>query len=51
MHGDDREKNRIIRRDKKLRQKAAPVLGGLPNGFPIAYWITKNRNAKGGVKR
>ena len=51
MNENDREKNRMIRRDKKRQKKNAPVLGGLPNGFPIAYWICKNSDAKGGTKK
>ena len=51
MDDEDREKNRISRRDKKRRKKDAPVLGGLPKGFPIAYWICKNNGMKGGTKK
>ena len=44
------EKQRNGRRDKKLRRKNAPVLTGLPKGFPAGYWLLRQRREGGNTK-
>jgi len=50
IKSSDRENNRNIRRDKKRRQKNAPVLSGLPKGFPAGYWLDRKNKEEGGTK-
>ena len=45
-----REIQRNTRRDKKLRRKNAPVLTGLPKGFPAGYWLLRQRREGGNTK-
>ena len=44
------ENQRNGRRDKKLRRKNAPVLTGLPKGFPAGYWLLRQRREGGNTK-
>ena len=44
------ENQRNGRRDKKLRRKNAPVLTGLPKGFPAGYWLLRQRREGGNAK-
>ena len=44
------ENQRNSRRDKKLRRKNAPVLTGLPKGFPAGYWLLRQRREGGNTK-
>ena len=44
------ENQRNGRRDKKVRRKNAPVLTGLPKGFPAGYWLLRQRREGGNAK-
>ena len=44
------ENQRNGRRDKKVRRKNAPVLHGLPKGFPAGYWLLRKSREESGSK-
>ena len=45
-----REVQRNVRRDKKLSRGNAPVLHGLPRGFPAGYWMQRQSKEGGKTK-
>lgn len=45
-----REIQRNAQRDKKLRRKNAPVLTGLPKGFPLGYWRLRQSREGGSIE-